>query len=200
MDKLDETLKGLEYCVHQDPAIDNCSECPGDNCHVCTALELLKAQRNRIKELEELLYKGGCDGLNVCSVMSCPYYNASHVRFEETKAAIIVGLQTENEKLKAKIRELENDTSPMVMTLEELLDKQEFSEDTRPVWFEYVHGNVKAVVLLYTEYREDEDTVTMIGTGAYVHESWIQGEYGKTWRCWTSKPTDEQRKTVKWDD
>ena len=25
-------------------------------------------------------------------------------------------------------------------------------------------------------------------------------EYGKTWRCWTSRPTDEQREKVKWDD
>lgn len=24
--------------------------------------------------------------------------------------------------------------------------------------------------------------------------------YGKSWRCWTAKPTDEQRKAVKWDD
>lgn len=24
-------------------------------------------------------------------------------------------------------------------------------------------------------------------------------EYGKTWRCWTAKPTDEQRKAAKWD-
>lgn len=23
--------------------------------------------------------------------------------------------------------------------------------------------------------------------------------YGKTWRCWTSRPTDEQRKVVKWE-
>lgn len=25
-------------------------------------------------------------------------------------------------------------------------------------------------------------------------------DYGKTWRCWTSRPTYEQRKAVKWDD
>lgn len=25
-------------------------------------------------------------------------------------------------------------------------------------------------------------------------------EYGKTWRCWTSRPTDEQREAVKWDE
>ena len=24
--------------------------------------------------------------------------------------------------------------------------------------------------------------------------------YGKRWRCWTSRPTDEQRKAAKWDD
>lgn len=25
-------------------------------------------------------------------------------------------------------------------------------------------------------------------------------DYGKTWRCWTSHPTDEQREAVKWDE
>ena len=24
-------------------------------------------------------------------------------------------------------------------------------------------------------------------------------DYGKCWRCWTSRPTDEQRKAVKWE-
>ncbi len=24
-------------------------------------------------------------------------------------------------------------------------------------------------------------------------------EYGKTWRCWTSRPTEEQREKVKWE-
>ena len=25
-------------------------------------------------------------------------------------------------------------------------------------------------------------------------------EYGKTWRCWSARPTEEQRKAVKWND
>ena len=25
-------------------------------------------------------------------------------------------------------------------------------------------------------------------------------DYGITWRCWTSRPTDEQREAVKWDE
>lgn len=29
----------------------------------------------------------------------------------------------------------------------------------------------------------------------YCENKW----YGKTWRCWTYKPTDEQRKAVKWE-
>ena len=27
----------------------------------------------------------------------------------------------------------------------------------------------------------------------------LDADYGKTWRCWTSHPTDEQREAVKWD-
>ena len=27
----------------------------------------------------------------------------------------------------------------------------------------------------------------------------LDEEYGKDWRCWTSRPTDEQREAVKWE-
>lgn len=27
-----------------------------------------------------------------------------------------------------------------------------------------------------------------------------EDEYGKTWRCWSRRPTDEERKAAKWDD
>ena len=27
-----------------------------------------------------------------------------------------------------------------------------------------------------------------------------EARYGKTWRCWTSRPTDEQIQAVKWDE
>lgn len=35
--------------------------------------------------------------------------------------------------------------------------------------------------------------------GAFLYCEY-PGEYGKTWRCWTSRPTDEQRKAVKWNE
>ena len=27
----------------------------------------------------------------------------------------------------------------------------------------------------------------------------FDADYGKTWRCWTSRPTQEQRQAVKWE-
>ena len=29
---------------------------------------------------------------------------------------------------------------------------------------------------------------------------WKMADYNKTWRCWTAKPTEEQRIGVKWDE
>ena len=33
----------------------------------------------------------------------------------------------------------------------------------------------------------------------YMGDDFNIKEYGKIWRCWTSYPTDEQRKAVKWE-
>lgn len=200
MPDLKRTTQGLECCGKGNMCRSHCPyDGPENDIKNCTsqlardALSLLNTQRERIKELEELLYKGGCDGLNACSVMSCPYYNASHVRIEETKAAIIVGLQTENEKLQAKIRELETTRDPRVMTICEI---QSFDgavyvdEPKNPVCLKmlycyevgqrtYGHG--------YTFVDSDGDKVFYSAQG-----------FGTKWRCWTSRPTDEQREAVKW--
>lgn len=37
----------------------------------------------------------------------------------------------------------------------------------------------------------------------YRRDRWFQRQYefyNKTWRCWAHRPTEEQRKAVKWDD
>lgn len=36
-----------------------------------------------------------------------------------------------------------------------------------------------------------------MGRFSLKHLRWE--DYGKTWRCWTSRPSDEQRKAVKWE-
>lgn len=55
-----------------------------------------------------------------------------------------------------------------------------------PVAFARLHGNPEK--LFYEE---------------YYGEDWDVSEYRiakKGWRCWTSRPTDEQRKAVPWED
>ena len=32
----------------------------------------------------------------------------------------------------------------------------------------------------------------------YMGDNWNTKEYGKTWRVWTSRPTDEQREEIAW--
>ena len=68
-------------------------------------------------------------------------------------------------------------------------------------------------------YVELQPTRAILSAIVYDSIPWIHGElgvlqirciqeplanmdfawYGKTWRCWTSRPTDEQQKAVKWD-
>ena len=163
-------------------------------------LAILKAQQERIKELEELLYKGGCDGLNACSVMSCPYYNASHVRIEETKAAIIVGLQTENEKLQAKIRELETTRDTRVMTLEEI-DKiiyQSSNNYERLFWAESKSITKCSFGVFELDIETNGDYEALL-IGCSWPVCYRRETYGVRWRCWTSRPTDKQREAVKWE-
>lgn len=33
-----------------------------------------------------------------------------------------------------------------------------------------------------------------------IHDKYLACGYNVTWRCWTSRPTDEQREAVKWDE
>ena len=42
------------------------------------------------------------------------------------------------------------------------------------------------------------DTVTFNGQKSIFGHN--KKDYGKEWRCWTSRPSDEQMKAVKWDD
>lgn len=135
MDKLNETLKGLEYCVHQDPAIDNCSECPGDHCHVCTALELLKAQEPRVLQIKEMAF-----------------------------LEIAVFIET-NGTLEGKGTDLFLAIPYIYAVSQNMLDG----------YIAFVDGNTDVYDLQAID-------------------------YGKSWRCWTSRPTDEQRKETPWND
>lgn len=91
--------------------------------------------------------------------------------------------------------ELLSDQEPRVMTLEEV--KASIGE---PIYFES-----RGTYMGKDGFWILPALFTPSGLMRYVHPlSSHYSElglysYGKSWRCWTSRPTDEQRKAVKWE-
>ena len=85
---------------------------------------------------------------------------------------------------------------PRVMTLEEV--KQHNNQDGC-VWFEQPTYNADAVFVI-----QDEDYTEIISPyilGEPINQYygyWPNRNYNKTWRCWASRPTDEQREATPW--
>jgi hypothetical protein len=87
---------------------------------------------------------------------------------------------------------------PMVMTLEEVKNSEvlyfedftDISDGVKPIIRPAINIEVKngGIVMLDSEMWDDGFTFS------------TDEEYGKTWRCWTSRPTDEQRKETQWSE
>lgn len=75
---------------------------------------------------------------------------------------------------------------PRVMALEEI-------PDAIFGWMEVSDRLIPCV--LEDVYTDDTVGFANIEDG---HDYMLASDYGKTWRVWTSEPTEEQRKAVKW--
>lgn len=86
-----------------------------------------------------------------------------------------------------RIKELEAGQTARVMTLEEIKNANGY------IWKEYkgMHA-MSAVLIEYGMERVPFDR-------DYPTNEYNWPFYGKEWRCWTQRPTDEQRKAVKWE-
>ena len=77
---------------------------------------------------------------------------------------------------------------PRVMTLKEIVSAE-------CVWIEYAtSGNI--IIALPWDIELTDDTYNFIGMPNCFVE--FRSLYDQEWRCWTSRPTDEQREKVKW--
>ena len=87
---------------------------------------------------------------------------------------------------------------PRVMTLEELED----ALDT-VVWLDIPNTeNLADGYSLITAYSHKNGFIFLespFGDNP-SQDRFEYKDYGITWRCWTSRPTDEQREAVKWDE
>lgn len=88
-----------------------------------------------------------------------------------------------------KAIELLKEQEPRVMTLEEVVSAE-------CVWIEYAaSGNV--VIAFPWDIELTDDTYNFICNPNCIVE--LKSLYGEEWRCWTSRPTEEQREAVKWE-
>ena len=84
-----------------------------------------------------------------------------------------------SDELKTDALALLKAQEPMVMTLEEFNAHWKTPpQERQPIWEEWKFDNGKGKWKLYGR---------------------ATGGYGKMWRCWTSRPTDEQREAVPWE-
>ena len=88
---------------------------------------------------------------------------------------------------------------PRVLTLDEL---RSLNGTDHFVWLEdnggYTLNGGYALYDCYAEVTAYRNNVELNTFGREVEFEPDNEEYGKTWRCWSARPTEEQRKAVKW--
>ena len=127
----------------------------------------------------------------------CPYWGTGPHGSSECNVLAADALALIRQQ-RERIKELEAGRTARVMTLEELED----ALDT-VVWVEEPEfenfADHYALIMAYSHkvgfVRVSFGFAEMPVDCEYEYE-----DYGKKWRCWTQRPTDEQRKAVKWDE
>lgn len=126
-------------------------------------------------------------GLECCSNKNrrcrkdCPYIDDGSLDALIPDALALIN------QLEEKLAEYEKPLVPL--PLDDILKL----DDTGDAWWvEYKGGNLTPTILT-NDCRQYGEQILH----GYVFKLY---DYSKTWRCWARKPTDEERKAVKWDD
>lgn len=125
-----------------------------------------------------------CNGLQTAVDSDWMWRKADYIAMCCKDALALIRQQQE------RIAELEAAQTARVMTLEEV---KTLNHNTA-VWYE--HKGVNPPRPRVVHYASD-DHITFTDGSTLNFE--MDG-YGSHWRCWTQRPTDEQREKVKWDD
>ena len=98
------------------------------------------------------------------------------------------------------------DNEPRVLTLDEVkaIGTQNFNqmrdENKRLIWIEEESALNMAKPTYYDFGLEDseEEPIYLYYVGTEFFDRCDPSTYDKNWRCWSAKPTEEQRENVKW--
>ena len=97
---------------------------------------------------------------------------------------------------------------PRVLTLEEVktIGAQNYNqvrdENIRLIWSEE-RNDLNIAKPTYNDFileDNEEEPIYLYYVGTDFFDRFDQSTYGKNWRCWSSRPTDEQREAVPWQD
>lgn len=100
-----------------------------------------------------------------------------------------------------KIKELENMQTARIMTLEEIDGILSGSMESHNTifWAESRSKTTCSFGVFQLDYSDDGDFEALL-IGCSWPSHYRRETYGITWRVWTTKPTDEQRKAVPWNE
>jgi hypothetical protein len=144
------------------------------------------------------LFEKVCKGLECClpetqeqavlSCADCPYDPCS------VSVCLPISLIDDVRKLitaqQERIKELEAAQTARVMTLEEVRDNSEV------VWLETKWSRAELCIV---DHGESDSNWLWVSYGVDNSGNSAWKDYGKTWRCWTQRPTDGQREVTPWE-
>lgn len=90
-----------------------------------------------------------------------------------------------------------------VLTLDEVITKID-SDEMSFTWVEFAKHTHENLYPLNQFILEDENpkerkiTLFFFGANPWMYEN--EDDYGKTWRCWLKKPTEEKRFATNWEE
>lgn len=96
---------------------------------------------------------------------------------------------------------------PRVLTLDEVKTigvqnaNQRRDRDIKLIWSEERNA-LNITMPTYYDFGLDdgeEEPIVLNYVGTDFFDSFDQNTYGKTWRCWSAKPTDEQMEGTPWE-
>lgn len=133
-------------------------------------------------------------GLECCMNDGCECYKPSNGKCPYYKDDVTASACTDD--LVYEIYALLKAQEPRVMALEEINSIQ-LETDMWIEVFHPIHGTRVKAATGYAMHNGDDDYLYVLGCLQSLDDYRI-AEYGITWRCWTSRPTDEQRDATPW--
>ena len=147
-----------------------------------------------IKGLEQHMKTECQSGREQLQSVLCPY-------FQDDECII---------KLCRDALELLKERHPRVLTLEEMKilstanGETLFDCDMTFVWLEAAADGyiniTRPIYSFHPEWGVEDDSFYVCYIGTDVDDRLETCDYNKTWRCWTARPTDEQREAIPWDE